>query len=136
MPIECEPAQALNHGGVTAIVREYVDDREGRSRLETDAAALRAQGYELASRERRPRTPGWKRSVSMLIGLLSFSTVHFYPAPGPPKIVATFELHMPRPSQAATAAAILDHEPASALLRAGSIRVHGRPGSGRRPGSG
>src|SRR5512141_1583558 len=82
-----------------AIVREYADSTEGRAHLEADEVLLRGQGYELTSREHRPPSQSWKRSVSMVIGLLSFFCLHFYPDAGAAKIVATFELRgqPPRP---------------------------------------
>ena len=90
-------AYPTNPGRATPIVREYADSPEGRSQLEADEALLRTDGYELTSREHRPRTPDWKRSVSMLLGLLSFFCLHFYRDPSAAKIVATFELRRQQP---------------------------------------
>lgn len=91
-PLEGALATATDGGRALGVVREYPDTAEGRSHLEADAALLRAHGYELTAREHRPRPAGWKRSASMLVGLLSFSCVHFGPSSGGGRIVATFEL--------------------------------------------
>ena len=84
-PLEPELKAATKGGRAITVVRNYVDDQEGRAHLEADKVALIAYGYDLVAVESRP---AWRRLVRLTLGILLWEANSDL---GAARVIATFQ---------------------------------------------
>jgi hypothetical protein len=83
---DLELDRATNHGRAATVVREYLEDEEGKAHLEVDAKGIEARGYESVSIEHI--RPGLAQvGLELLIGIAGIPA-----GDSEAKIVATFRL--------------------------------------------